>query len=46
MGAYTNAQDPSNTYVLTTASRGWKLLGEIWHNKTDQQIVSICKKLL
>lgn len=30
MGAYTNYMDPSNTYVLNTAARGWPLLYLLW----------------
>ncbi|XP_060536487.1 hydroxylysine kinase [Cylas formicarius] len=29
MGAYANLQDPNNTYVLTTATRGWEMVKEL-----------------
>ena len=36
MGAYTNMQDPSNTYVLTTAAKGWPLLKLIWETPKEE----------
>ena len=29
-GAYEHQQDPSNTYVLQTAMKGWSILREMW----------------
>ncbi|XP_060063945.1 hydroxylysine kinase-like [Ylistrum balloti] len=31
MGAYSNYQDPSNLYVLTTAEKGWPLIHKLWN---------------
>lgn len=36
MGAYTNQQDPTNTYVLVTAVYGWQLLEELWNEDSEK----------
>ncbi len=46
MGAYSYSQDPGNEYLLTTASRGWKLLDQVWNQVSDEQMLGICKKFL
>ncbi|XP_074042312.1 hydroxylysine kinase isoform X2 [Leptinotarsa decemlineata] len=38
IGAYSNLQDPENSYVLTTAAQGWILLDQIW-NETDSGLL-------
>ncbi|KAJ8943391.1 hypothetical protein NQ314_009760 [Rhamnusium bicolor] len=30
IGAYSNLQDPTNTYVMRTAAHGWMILEKIW----------------
>ncbi|XP_057670232.1 hydroxylysine kinase-like [Diorhabda carinulata] len=40
MGAYTNQQDPTNTYVLITAVYGWQLLEELW-NEDDENLLQL-----
>ncbi|OWF56601.1 hydroxylysine kinase-like [Mizuhopecten yessoensis] len=37
LGAYANYQDPSNSYVLTTAAKGWPLLHKLWN--TPKQVL-------
>ncbi|OXA61109.1 hydroxylysine kinase [Folsomia candida] len=46
MGAYSSSQDPDNKYILTTASRGWTLLEQVWNEKSDDQVFAMCKKYL
>ncbi|KAJ8963239.1 hypothetical protein NQ318_018705 [Aromia moschata] len=35
VGAYTNLQDPKNSYVLVTAAHGWKLLEDLWREPEE-----------
>ncbi|CAH1163516.1 unnamed protein product [Phaedon cochleariae] len=36
MGAYSILQDPENTYVLTTAAKGWTILNELWRQPESE----------
>lgn len=38
MGAYTNQQDPSNTYVLSSKKGAMELLPKIWNTNEDDII--------
>jgi hypothetical protein len=39
LGAYTNLKNPENTYVLTTAGKGWDLL-KLLASKSSEQLLS------
>lgn len=45
MGAYTSYQDPSNTYVLTTAEVGWSMLFKIW-NTPETSLLNSWNKII
>lgn len=45
MGAYTYSLDPGNSYLLTTASRGWTVLNKLWNETTDEQLENIWRNV-
>lgn len=36
MGAYSNLQNPENTYVLATSTNGWTLLDKLYKEPEEQ----------